>query len=77
MFRKERLSVRAAEKKKEFTGLMNTMAPGNSFPQICVVSINKIVEKTIMAQEYLRPMTFSNHRIYHLVNRLKRVAALG
>jgi hypothetical protein len=43
---------------------MDTMAPGNSFPQICVVSINKIVENTVMAQEYLRPMTFSNHQIY-------------
>jgi hypothetical protein len=28
----------AAEKKKEFTGAMRSMLPGNSFPQICVVS---------------------------------------
>jgi hypothetical protein len=26
------------EKKKEFTGIMLNMLPGNSFPQICVVS---------------------------------------
>jgi hypothetical protein len=30
------------------------MLPGNSFPQICVVSVNRIVENTRMAQEYLR-----------------------
>jgi len=28
----------AAKKKEEFTGLMGHMVPGNSFPQICVVS---------------------------------------
>jgi hypothetical protein len=28
------------------------MLPENSFPQICVVSINKIVEKPGFAQEY-------------------------
>ena len=27
------------KKKEEFTGLMLYMLPGNSFPQICVVSI--------------------------------------
>jgi len=27
-----------AKKKEEFTGLMVYMVPGNSFPQICVVS---------------------------------------
>ena len=26
------------KKKEEFTGLMHYMLPGNSFPQICVVS---------------------------------------
>jgi hypothetical protein len=36
------------------------MMPGNSFPQICVVSVNRIVEKAGMAQEYLRPMPISN-----------------
>jgi hypothetical protein len=28
----------APKKKEEFTGLMVSMEPGNSFPQICVVS---------------------------------------
>jgi hypothetical protein len=28
----------AEDKKEEFTGLMDHMVPGNSFPQICVVS---------------------------------------
>ena len=37
------------------------MLPGNSFPQICVVSVNSIVENGIMAQEYLRVVAFSNH----------------
>jgi hypothetical protein len=32
------------EKKEEFPGLMENMLPGNSFPQICVVSVNKCVE---------------------------------
>jgi hypothetical protein len=55
---------------------MDTMAPGNSFPQICVVSVNEFVENAVMTQEYLRPMAFSNYRIYHLVNRLRCVLGL-
>jgi hypothetical protein len=31
------------EKKEEFPGLMDYMIPGNSFPQICVVSVNDSV----------------------------------
>jgi hypothetical protein len=31
-------------KKEEFPGLMDDMQPENSFPQICVVSVNKSVE---------------------------------
>ena len=31
---------------------MGHMVPGNSFPQICVVSVNKFVEKLEIAQEY-------------------------
>jgi len=31
-------------KKEEFPGIMEDMLPGNSFPQICVVSVNKSVE---------------------------------
>jgi len=33
---------------------MEDMLPGNSFPQICVVSGNKYVEKTFEQQEYVR-----------------------
>jgi hypothetical protein len=33
-------------KKEEFPGLMENMLPGNSFPQICVVSIKKYVENS-------------------------------
>jgi hypothetical protein len=31
------------KKKEEFTGFMENMLPGNSFPQICVVSVNQSV----------------------------------
>jgi hypothetical protein len=37
------------------------MPPGNSFPQICVVSMNSIVDNWMMAQEYLRVVAQSNH----------------
>jgi hypothetical protein len=30
------------------------MLPGNSFPQICVVSVHSIVDNVICAQEYLK-----------------------
>jgi hypothetical protein len=30
------------------------MPPGNSFPQICVVSVHRMVENGALAQEYLR-----------------------
>ena len=30
------------------------MLPGNSFPQICVVSVNSIVDNVMSAQEYLK-----------------------
>jgi hypothetical protein len=33
-----------------------SMLPGNSFPQICVVSVNKSVENENVAQEYKRSM---------------------
>jgi len=32
------------------------MLPGNSFPQICVVSVNTIVEIESSPQEYLRAL---------------------
>ena len=41
-----RVETRATDKKEEFPGLMENMLPGNSFPQICVVSVNKSVGNT-------------------------------
>jgi hypothetical protein len=40
------------KKKEEFSGLMDNMLPENSFPQICVVSVNHFVENDIIPQEY-------------------------
>jgi hypothetical protein len=37
------------------------MPPGNSFPQICVVSVHKIVVTGKISQEYLRVVAISNH----------------
>jgi hypothetical protein len=41
----ERFFLASGEKakKEEFPGIMENMPPGNSFPQICVVSVNKSV----------------------------------
>jgi hypothetical protein len=39
---------------------MENMPPGNSFPQICVVSVNKCVEIGHLAQEYRRSIAISN-----------------
>jgi hypothetical protein len=39
------------------------MPPGNSFPQICVVSICIIVDMVRIAQEYFCAMDQSNHSI--------------
>jgi hypothetical protein len=36
------------------------MPPGNSFPQICVVSVDKNAEIWVTTQEYLRVVTKSN-----------------
>ena len=33
---------------------MENMLPGNSFPQICVVSVNESVGKPSKSQEYVR-----------------------
>jgi hypothetical protein len=35
----ERRARLTARKKEEFPGFMENMLPGNSFPQICVVSV--------------------------------------
>jgi len=39
---------------------MENMLPGNSFPQICVVSVNQSVENLRIQQDYVRSMDFSN-----------------
>jgi hypothetical protein len=39
-------------KKEEFPGFMGNMLPGNSFPQICVVSGNEFLLVTVWVQEY-------------------------
>ena len=42
---------------------MENMLPGNSFPQICVVSVNKYVEKVAFNQEHVRSVSKSNSHI--------------
>ncbi len=39
---------------------MENMLPGNSFPQICVVSVNESVGNMMIRQEYLSSMYLSN-----------------
>ena len=58
-------------KKEEFPGLMQYMLPGNSFPQICVVTGNNYVEnmdtvviKTAHYLSYESPLDFRNRNIY-------------
>ncbi|HEY1902077.1 MAG TPA: hypothetical protein VGG56_06590 [Terracidiphilus sp.] len=61
----DRFSRSAARKKKEeFPGLMENMRPGNSFPQICVVSVNDYVEKSSLLQEHGRVVHVSNRLSY-------------
>jgi hypothetical protein len=48
-------------KKEEFSGFMENMLPENSFPQICVVSVNKYVENVKLPQEYGWALTLSNY----------------
>ena len=43
---------------------MENMLPGNSFPQICVVSVNKYVENKGEMQGHTRIVALSNHRGY-------------
>ncbi len=40
---------------------MENMLPENSFPQICVVSVNKYVENVKLPQEYGWALTLSNY----------------
>jgi hypothetical protein len=51
-------------KKEEFPGRMESMLPGNSFPQICVVSINHFVENADLIQEHGRIVVLSNLSVY-------------
>jgi hypothetical protein len=53
---------RIIRKKEEFPGFMKDMRPGNSFPQICVVSVQYLKPITQVIQEYGRIMAFSNRR---------------
>ena len=39
---------------------MRNMLPGNSFPQICVVSVDDSVEVLTLEQDYVRSVHFSN-----------------
>jgi hypothetical protein len=58
------LATRRERKKEEFPGLMKNMRPGNSFPQICVVSVNDYVEKLNLLQEHGRIVYLSNRCSY-------------
>ena len=55
---------REKTKKEEFPGIMENMLPGNSFPQICVVSVNKSVGNAYLTQEYRRSVAISNLLFY-------------
>jgi hypothetical protein len=43
----EAVATRRKDKKEEFPGFMGNMLPGNSFPQICVVSEMSFAEVTL------------------------------
>src|ERR1039458_816654 len=74
--RAERLfsDERQKRKKEEFPGIMENMLPGNSFPQICVVSVNQSVEIAYVTQEYRRSVDVSNHNGLLIDNRVVRMA---
>jgi hypothetical protein len=63
------------KKKEEFPRLMDNMTPGNSFPQICVVSVNQSVENSRFRQEYRRTMNVSNQAYWRLSYHLYRYSA--
>jgi hypothetical protein len=48
------------KKKEEFPGIMENMLAGNSFPQICFVSVNHSVEKSTGTQEQVWSVSESN-----------------
>jgi hypothetical protein len=45
------------KKKEEFSRSMDNLPLENSFPQICVVSVNHFVENSVTQQEYRRIMS--------------------
>jgi hypothetical protein len=47
-------------KKEEFPGIMGNMLPGNSFPQICVVTVLNTPYNQGFAQDYGRSIDLSN-----------------
>jgi hypothetical protein len=49
-------------KKEEFPGNMENMLPGNSFPQICVVSVNEYVENKTFPQGHESIQHLSNKK---------------
>jgi hypothetical protein len=53
---------------------MENMMPGNPFPQICVVSVNKCVGKHDLTQRHLRTEALSNRDYYLSVNTLRAPA---
>ena len=55
-------------KKRSSQATCLNMLPGNSFPQICVVSVNKSVKNVPFRQEYLRTEALSNTNVYCSVN---------
>jgi hypothetical protein len=48
----------AQEKKEEFPGFMENMLPGNSFPQICVVSVHESVGNRALSARVLKERGF-------------------
>ncbi len=50
---------------------MENMLSRNSFPQICVVSVNQFVGNRDFNQEHVRSRALSNHYVYFLDNILK------
>jgi hypothetical protein len=68
---------REKEKKEEFPGFMENMPPGNSFPQICVVSVNKSVGKLFLVQRHDRARAKSNMHILLIGNGLQSTSSLA
>ena len=55
-------------KKEEFPGFMKNMLPGNSFPQICVVSVNECVGNGELLLDHRGSVALSNHYVYSFAN---------